>query len=124
MIQFGLKRVIEAAEAIGRAGAIATLKIYQWVVSPLLLIAIGPACRFEPTCSAYTLSTITEHGIARGGRMGLRRLMRCRPGGGWGYDPPRLSHDSTINEERISRSAQFETGSRSEAGRKGALSET
>ncbi len=113
MIRFGLKRVIGAAEAISRAGAIATLKIYQWVVSPLLLIAIGPACRFEPTCSAYTLSAITEHGIARGGWMGLRRLMRCRPGGGWGYDPSPRPLNSTINEKIVSRSAQFETGSRS-----------
>lgn len=56
---------------------------YRLFVSPLL----GPACRFAPSCSAYALEAIAMHGALRGGSLALRRLLRCHPWGGEGYDP-------------------------------------
>lgn len=44
-------------------------------------------CRFVPSCSEFTAEAITEHGAARGAWLGLRRLSRCRPHGGRGFDP-------------------------------------
>ena len=60
-----------------------TLRIYRAVISPLL----GPACRFEPSCSRYTEEAIALHGAVRGIRLGVNRICRCRPMGGSGYDP-------------------------------------
>jgi len=44
-------------------------------------------CRFQPTCSAYALEALERHGAARGAWLTARRLGRCRPWGGRGYDP-------------------------------------
>ena len=56
---------------------------YRLVISPLL----GSNCRFQPTCSANALEALAKHGALRGGWLALRRILRCRPGGGSGYDP-------------------------------------
>ncbi|MCC6386168.1 MAG: membrane protein insertion efficiency factor YidD [Dehalococcoidia bacterium] len=56
---------------------------YQRVVSPVL----PPACRYQPTCSAYALEAIERHGAFRGAWLAVRRLLRCTPWGGSGYDP-------------------------------------
>lgn len=60
---------------------------YQRYVSPGLHVGVGPACRFEPTCSHYAAEAIEVHGAAQGTWLAVRRLARCRPGGGTGYDP-------------------------------------
>jgi putative membrane protein insertion efficiency factor len=44
-------------------------------------------CRFQPTCSAYALEALEKHGAIRGSWLALRRILRCHPGGGSGYDP-------------------------------------
>lgn len=44
-------------------------------------------CRFTPSCSAYAVEALEVHGVARGSWYGIRRLGRCRPGGGHGWDP-------------------------------------
>ena len=75
------------AIGITRGAAIILLDLYRAVLSPLLTAWMGPACRFEPTCSAYAREAICQHGIVAGGCLALRRLARCRPAGGWGYDP-------------------------------------
>ena len=50
--------------------------------------AVTPgACRFTPTCSAYAGEAVRRHGAAHGLWLALRRLGRCHPLGGWGYDP-------------------------------------
>jgi putative membrane protein insertion efficiency factor len=67
--------------------AMSLLVLYRWLVSPLLVWMLGPACRFQPTCSQYAQQAISEYGLLRGGVMALRRILRCRPGGGFGYDP-------------------------------------
>ena len=73
------------AAALGTAlGAVAA---YRWAISPLLMATAGPACRFEPTCSEYAHQALAIHGLGRGLYLTLRRLLRCRPKGGWGYDP-------------------------------------
>lgn len=46
-----------------------------------------PACRFDPTCSAYALEALERHGAARGTWLTLRRILRCHPWGGVGWDP-------------------------------------
>jgi uncharacterized protein len=61
----------------------AALRGYQLLVSPLL----PPACRFLPTCSEYAGEAIALHGAGRGVFLALRRLARCHPWGGSGYDP-------------------------------------
>lgn len=62
---------------------------YQLLVSPLLsmLDVFGGGCRFEPTCSRYAMQALAEHGTWRGLWLGLKRLARCAPWGGTGYDP-------------------------------------
>jgi len=56
---------------------------YRMVVSPLL----GPNCRFEPSCSVYAQEAIRRHGAAAGSYLALRRILRCHPWGGSGWDP-------------------------------------
>ena len=46
-----------------------------------------PVCRFDPTCSAYTLTSIERFGLVRGVFMGIKRVSRCHPWGGMGWDP-------------------------------------
>lgn len=55
------------------------------------------SCRFVPTCSAYASTAVCEHGVMRGGWLALRRLGRCRPGGGVGYDPVPPAGDDTCD---------------------------
>jgi putative membrane protein insertion efficiency factor len=62
---------------------IAAVGIYQREISPKR----APCCRLEPTCSAYAAEALERHGAWRGGRLTLRRLVRCRPGAAGGADP-------------------------------------
>jgi uncharacterized protein len=66
-----------------RAVALFALAAYRRVLSPCLPVA----CRFTPTCSRYASEAVERHGVARGSWLALRRLLRCRPGGGMGMDP-------------------------------------
>lgn len=59
------------------------VRIYRRGISPFL----PPSCRFEPTCSAYAVEALQKHGAAHGSWLTLRRLARCHPFGGSGYDP-------------------------------------
>lgn len=56
---------------------------YRYCISPLT----PPSCRFTPTCSQYAVIAIKKHGVFKGGWLTLKRLSKCRPGGGHGYDP-------------------------------------
>jgi hypothetical protein len=60
-----------------------TIRCYQLLISPLLL----PSCRYLPTCSDYAVEAIGRHGALVGLGLALRRLARCHPWGGSGYDP-------------------------------------
>jgi uncharacterized protein len=75
-----------------RAILTAAVHAYRLVLSPLMVSLFGPACRFEPSCSEYAHLAIHEHGIGRGSYLTVRRLLRCRPRGGHGYDPVPARH--------------------------------
>ena len=67
----------------------AMLVIYKHWLSPLF----GNGCRFSPTCSEYAAEAIVEHGWWRGSALAIRRIFRCHPFGGAGFDPvPQCSH--------------------------------
>lgn len=59
------------------------IRFYQGAISPLF----PPVCRFTPTCSQYAVEAIMRHGVVKGSWLALRRIARCHPWGGSGYDP-------------------------------------
>lgn len=69
-------------EAIGKL-LILPIRFYQLCISPLF----PPACRYTPTCSQYAIEAIRKHGPVRGLWLAIRRIARCHPWGGSGYDP-------------------------------------
>jgi putative membrane protein insertion efficiency factor len=58
------------------------VRFYRAVISPL----IGSNCRYQPTCSAYTLEALEKHGAIKGGWLSLKRITSCHPWGGSGID--------------------------------------
>ena len=62
---------------------IVLIRFYQISISPLK----PPTCRFTPTCSAYALEALRKHGLFKGSWLAVRRILRCHPWGGSGYDP-------------------------------------
>jgi len=62
---------------------IAPIQFYKKFISPLT----PPACRFTPTCSQYALEALKKYGAIKGGWLALKRILRCHPWGGSGYDP-------------------------------------
>ncbi len=69
------------------------VRAYQVAISPWL----GTRCRFQPTCSSYAMTALTRHGIWRGSWLSMRRIGRCHPWGGEGYDPVPDSSDKPID---------------------------
>ena len=63
--------------------ALAAIRFYQRHISP----GIGPACRFEPTCSHYAYDAVESRGVARGALMAAWRILRCNPLNDGGFDP-------------------------------------
>lgn len=59
------------------------ISIYQRLVSPLM----GPCCRFHPTCSEYAKEALESHGLVMGIWLTIKRLSKCHPLGGSGFDP-------------------------------------
>jgi len=59
------------------------IKIYQIFISPLF----PSSCRYTPTCSQYTLEALKKYGLLKGLWLGIKRISRCHPWGGSGYDP-------------------------------------
>jgi putative membrane protein insertion efficiency factor len=66
------------------------IRAYQLLVSPML----PPSCRFLPSCSDYAAEAVARHGAVRGLYLAMRRLLRCHPWGGSGYDPVPARHGS------------------------------
>jgi putative membrane protein insertion efficiency factor len=61
------------------------IKLYKTFLSPFF----PPACRFEPSCSTYTMEAVEKYGAVRGTGMGVKRILRCQPFCKGGYDPVR-----------------------------------
>ncbi|HCU58780.1 MAG TPA: membrane protein insertion efficiency factor YidD [Alphaproteobacteria bacterium] len=59
------------------------VRIYQKFLSPLC----GGCCRYRPTCSEYMIEALKKHGVIKGLYLGIKRILRCHPWGGSGYDP-------------------------------------
>ena len=74
-------------------GLVAAIRVYQRALSPLT----GGHCRFVPSCSDYAISALTERGAVVGSLLAAKRLARCHPIGGNGYDPVPPREE---NEER------------------------
>jgi putative membrane protein insertion efficiency factor len=81
----GLRRDLPLLVAFNpvRLALIGFLRLYRLVISPLY----GQVCRFHPTCSAYALGAVEQHGALRGSYLAARRLIRCHPWNAGGYDP-------------------------------------
>lgn len=70
---------------------VALVHAYQLLLSPFL----GGACRFEPSCSNYAITAFEQHGLLAGGRLAVRRILKCHPFGPHGIDPvPGDSHST------------------------------
>lgn len=81
--QNGSGRCRQTLARASTAALRAPIHLYRWLISPLL----APRCRFLPTCSAYALEALARHGAWRGTLLTVRRVLRCHPWGGHGYDP-------------------------------------
>ena len=66
-----------------RALMLALIRGYQRFISPLF----PPCCRYTPTCSEYAVQALKKHGPVKGLYLAIRRILRCHPWGGSGYDP-------------------------------------
>jgi putative membrane protein insertion efficiency factor len=75
--------LVHRVDRLLAALVLACLRAYKLFVSPLF----AGCCRFEPSCADYTAEAVRTHGSMRGSWLGLRRLSRCRPLGGHGFDP-------------------------------------
>ncbi len=75
---------------------VAAVKLYQVTLRPWL----GAQCRFHPTCSAYAVEALRVHGALRGSWLSLRRLLRCHPLGGAGFDPVPLGGSDEATKRR------------------------
>ncbi|MBQ3173237.1 MAG: membrane protein insertion efficiency factor YidD [Alistipes sp.] len=77
------KRSWSVAKRVLSLPLILLVRFYQLGISPLK----PPSCRFTPTCSQYALEALRKHGPFKGLYLTIRRLLRCHPWGGSGYDP-------------------------------------
>lgn len=68
--------------SLPRRAAIGLIRLYQVAASPF-----PSPCRYAPSCSTYAVEALDRHGVMRGGWLALRRIARCHPFGGSGYDP-------------------------------------
>lgn len=72
------------------------VRAYRLLLSPW----VGHGCRFQPTCSVYALDALEHHGAIRGGWLALKRIVRCHPWGGSGYDPVPPRHEQSCDDQR------------------------
>lgn len=77
------QRFKSAAKRVLAFPFIVLVRFYQVCISPLK----PPSCRFTPTCSQYAIEALRKYGPIKGLYLTVRRLLRCHPWGGSGYDP-------------------------------------
>ncbi|MEO1451372.1 MAG: membrane protein insertion efficiency factor YidD [Bacteroidota bacterium] len=73
------------------------IRIYQNLISPFF----PGACRYSPTCSEYVVEAVKVHGPLKGGWLGIRRISRCHPWGGQGYDPVPPKEGPTNQQDAV-----------------------
>lgn len=83
LLAIGLRTTWRAVKQLIMWLFLLLIKIYQTCISPLT----PAACRYTPTCSQYAKEAILKYGPFRGGWLALKRILRCNPFGGSGYDP-------------------------------------
>lgn len=86
-----LRRAAVALYRVPQKLLVGLVKGYRLLLSPWL----GSSCRFEPTCSAYSLQALQQHGATKGSYLTLYRLVRCHPWCNGGYDPVPSSQPGT-----------------------------
>ena len=59
------------------------IQLYQLIISPL----IGSNCRYTPSCSTYSIEALKKHGLMKGGKLSIKRILSCHPFGKSGHDP-------------------------------------
>lgn len=92
---------------IGRGATLLLIALVRLYQATLAYFFRG-ACRFEPSCSRFAIEALATHGAARGSVMALRRLSRCHPWGGAGYDPvPAPAKPLASTLPRASRAIDF-----------------
>lgn len=79
-----LGSIVRWPSRLAVAIVIGAIRMYQLTLSPLL----GPACRFEPSCSRYMVESLRKYGLFKGLVKGFYRVSRCHPFSRGGYDPP------------------------------------
>jgi putative membrane protein insertion efficiency factor len=79
---------VRGHEVFLRQVVVLPIRAYRLVLSPLF----PPACRFEPTCSKYSVEAVLGHGILRGGWLAMRRILRCHPWSDAGIDQVPTPH--------------------------------
>lgn len=67
------------------AGRLLVAIARAWQIGPSRILP--PSCRYQPTCSAYAIDAVSRYGAGKGGLLAIRRVLRCHPWGGSGYDP-------------------------------------
>lgn len=83
MLRTPIKRTDMEAKTLIRKVALLPVYFYRASISPLL----PASCRYTPTCSQYTIEAVLKHGVFKGGWLAIKRICRCHPWGGSGYDP-------------------------------------
>ncbi|HEB60496.1 MAG TPA: membrane protein insertion efficiency factor YidD [Phycisphaeraceae bacterium] len=84
------RRLVKFVVSLPSHGCILLIRIYQVSLGPFL----GGQCRFQPTCSYYAIDAYREHGFWKGSYLAMKRILRCHPLGGSGYDPVPPKRDS------------------------------
>jgi len=92
-----MRSPLKPIDALGKVPLLGLLRIYRFALSP----ALGPACRFEPTCSVYAQQAIERFGAFKGSTLALRRLLRCHPFSRGGLDPVPLPAPAAIRANLI-----------------------
>lgn len=78
-----MKKIANALKRLLSKVMLALIAFYRTCISPLL----PPTCRYTPTCSQYAKEAIQKYGPFKGGWLAFKRILRCNPFGGSGYDP-------------------------------------